>query len=121
MEPDLGLPGARGDGRRQVVFERFGALGAARRVLVVPGRFDEQPAGVAVAGLGDVAAVLLVARRVLRWGQAEVAHQLARMSEAAEVADLGEQPERGSEPDAAERAEPADRVRPWFCGRDLAE
>src|SRR3954447_6787274 len=47
VQADLGLPGA-------IARRRAGAR-APRSVAVVPGRFDEQPAGVAVAGLGDVA------------------------------------------------------------------
>lgn len=39
--------------------------GAPAGVSVVPGRFGQQPAGVAVAGLGDVPAVLLIAAGVL--------------------------------------------------------
>ena len=57
MQPDLCVPGA--VGRR-----RAGGR-AARRVTVVPCGLDEQPAGVAVALLGDVPAVLLVAGAVL--------------------------------------------------------
>jgi hypothetical protein len=53
IEPDVRLPGA------------LVRLGAGRWpsgcVSVVPGRFDQQPAGVAVAGVGDGPAVLLIA------------------------------------------------------------
>ena len=52
MQPDLGVPGA-------LVGLRPG-VGAPGAVAVVPGGLDQQPAGVAVAGLGDVPAVLLV-------------------------------------------------------------
>ncbi len=53
MQTDLGLPCALiGLGAR---------CGSAGCVAAVPGRLDEQAAGVAVAGLGDVAAVLLLA------------------------------------------------------------
>src|SRR5215216_7555560 len=121
VEADLRLPGTRRDGGGDVGRERPGAGGEPGRVLVVPGGLDEQPAGVAVAAPGDVAAVLLVARGVLAGGEAEVAHQLARVREAAEVADLGEQPERRERADAAEAAQPARRIAPRLAGRDLAE
>ena len=81
-------------------------------MAVVPGRLDEQPSGVAVAGFRDVAAVVLVPGGVLARGQAEVAHQLARVAEAAEVTDLGEQAQRGAGGDAAEGAKPGDRIGP---------
>ena len=60
MQADLGLPGARADVRGDTVGEPVGALAAAWSVAVMPGRFDEQPAGVLVAALADVAAVLLL-------------------------------------------------------------
>ena len=53
VQADLGLPGA--------LIGLHAAGGAAGCVAVVPGGFDEQAAGVAVAGAGDVAAVLLIA------------------------------------------------------------
>lgn len=90
-------------------------------MTVVPGGFDEQPAGVLVAAFGDVPAVLLVAGGVLRRGQAEVAHQLARRGEAPDVADLGEQTERRPRRDRAKAAQPCDRVRPRVARRDLLE
>jgi hypothetical protein len=47
----LGLPGAGGDLGRDLVGELGGAGGLAGAVLVIPGRFDQQPPGVRVAGL----------------------------------------------------------------------
>ena len=46
------------------------------RSAVVPGGLDEQPAGVAAAGLGDRSLAALLAAGVLRRGQADVNHQL---------------------------------------------
>ena len=74
------LPGALGDVGRDVRLDGGDALADAGGVLVVPGGLDQQPAGVPVAGLGDVAAVALVAGGVLAGGQAEEAHQLARVA-----------------------------------------
>src|SRR5207253_3214383 len=93
----------------------------AGSVAVVPGRLDEHSPRVAVAGLGDVPPVLLFSGGVLAGGQAEVAHQLAWVREAAEVADLGEQTQRGVSRDAAERPQPRHRVSPRVVGRDLLE
>ncbi len=55
----LRVPGASGDLGRDLAGELGGAGGLARAMLVVPGRLDQQPAGVGVPGLGDVPAVLL--------------------------------------------------------------
>ena len=63
VQADLGLPGAVGG-----VWASGGSAGC---VAVVPGGFDEQSAGVAVAGFGDVAAVLLVAAAVFAGGDAQ--------------------------------------------------
>ena len=93
----------------------------SRRMPVVPGGFDQEAAGVAVAGLGHRAAEVSVAGGVLGDGEAEEAHQLAGGGEAAEVADLGEQRERGQRRDAAEAGEPADRVAPRMARSDLLE
>ena len=57
VQTGLGLPGAIG--------RLWSAVGATRMVAIVPGCLDQQPAGVAVAGLGDVPAVLLVSGGVL--------------------------------------------------------
>jgi hypothetical protein len=98
-----------------------GAGGLAETVLVVPGQLDQQPAGASVPGLGEVAAVLLETGGVLGRGQPEVAHQLARGGEPAEVANLGEQPERGAGRDPAERTQPAERLCPRVGARDPLE
>ena len=58
----------------------------------MPGGLHQQTPGVLVAGLGDMAAVALLAGGVLRRGEPEEAHQQARVAETAEVADLAEQP-----------------------------
>ena len=77
VQADLGVPGARRTGSR--------AAGSGRRgaVAVVPGGLDQQPAGVAVAGLGDVAAVLLIAGGVLARRDPQPGRQFARVREAA--------------------------------------
>ena len=73
----------------------LGGLAGARTdggtVAVAPGGLDEETPHVAVAGLGDPAALLLAAARVLARHQPDEGHELARVLEAAEVADLGDQ------------------------------
>lgn len=73
----------------------------ARRPGVVPGRLDQQAAGVAGARLGDRALPTALTARVLRGRQAEVAHQPRRAGEALEVTDLGAETERREGVDAA--------------------
>ena len=55
MQPILGGPGLAHDGRRGSALARGEAASEMRLVPIVPGRFDEDPAHVAVAGLGDAA------------------------------------------------------------------
>jgi len=54
----------------------------------VPGGLDEQPSCVAVAALGDVAAVLLVSGGVLAGCDPQPGGEFAWVREAAEVADF---------------------------------
>ena len=63
----------------------------ARNALIGPRRFGEQPPRVRIAGLGDPAAADARPTRVFRRDEAEVGHQLARMTEPREVAELGDE------------------------------
>ena len=58
MQADLRVPGARGDVQGDVLGDLADACRSAWWVLVVPGGLDQQPAGVAVAGLGEMSVVL---------------------------------------------------------------
>src|SRR5439155_16640199 len=87
----LGAPGDRdrlGGLAVLAVAERAADGGA---LAVVPGGLDEQPAGVARAGLGDRPEAALLAGRVLRRDQPDVAQQRLGAGEAFEVTDLGAQ------------------------------
>jgi hypothetical protein len=86
LQADLGVP-------RPLVGLRA-AVWAARCLAVVPDRFDEQPAGVVIAGFGDVTAVALVAAGVFAGNDPQPRAQLAWVTGAREVANLGDQPER---------------------------
>ena len=110
-ESDLRLPGS--------VRGVKSAGGASRGVAVVPGSFGEQPSGVAVAALGDVPAMLLIAAGVLAGGDPQPRRKLSGVREAGEVADLGDQTERGQRRDPTERTEFVDLPRPPVLARDV--
>jgi hypothetical protein len=59
------------------------------RETVTPG-FDQQPAGCAVAGLGEAAVFDTRTARMLGWRQSEVGHQLARIGKTRQVAQFGD-------------------------------
>jgi hypothetical protein len=90
-------------------------------VAVVPGGFGQQSAGVPVAALGDVPAVLLIAGGVLAGGDPEPRRELPRVREPSEVADLSDQSERGESPDPAKAAELLDLPRPPVAVGDVLE
>jgi hypothetical protein len=112
-ETDLRVPRA--------VAGRRACGGAPGGAAVVLGRFGEQPAGVALAPLGDVPAVLLIAAGVLAGGDPEPGRELAGVREASEVADLGDQPERGRRRDPAKRPELLGLPRPPVMSSDVLE
>src|SRR5437764_9689160 len=82
----------------------------SRRPPLVPGCFDQQPAGVGVAGLGDRAELAPLAARILAWRQTEERPERLR-PEPLPVADLDGQGERGQRRDAAQTDEPANDLR----------
>src|SRR5204863_8784910 len=88
----LGLPGEREHVRALAGLARLERAAAAGWAAVVPGRLDEQSAGVAAAGLGDLALAAAFAGAVFRRDEAEVAHHPRGAREALPVADLGAQP-----------------------------
>ena len=77
--------------------------------LVVPRRLDQQPAGVAVPGLGDPALGAFVAAGVLGGHQPEVGAD-ARAAQAVPVADLDREGEPGQGGDPAQAAQPSGDV-----------
>src|SRR5262245_15240416 len=85
-QPQLRFPGDLADrpGLRLLPEPQFAA--DPGREAVAPGRLDQQPAGRAIAGLGEAAAFDAGTARMLRWHQPEIGHQLARIGEAREVA-----------------------------------
>ena len=57
----------------------------------MPGGFDQRPARMGVAGLGDRAAAGVGTAGVLGRCESEVVHELPGVVEAVEVTDLGDQ------------------------------
>ena len=68
------------------------------RLAVMPGRLDQQPSGMAVAGLGDRPLDALETAGALGGDQPEIGAD-GGAGEALPVADLDRQPERGQDPD----------------------
>src|SRR4051812_12583010 len=79
------------------------------RVAVGPGALDQEVAHPGVAHLGDRAAPHRLPGGALARHQAEVAHQLARALEAADVADLDPERHRRDQVDAAQRLQRLDQ------------
>ena len=104
-QTELGLHGNGNDLRWLSLPSSFEDKGSSSIVAVVPGGFDQQTAYVNVAGLGDGAAILSIARGVLRRHESEVGHERAWGSEAPHVTDLDEECEGGEGLDASETAE----------------
>ena len=91
------------------------------RQPVVQRGFDEQPAGVGGAGLGDLAQPARLARAVLGRDQPDVAGDRVGVLEASPVTDLGAQPERGQGVDSAQTAQARDRLAPDAVRGELLE
>src|SRR5207245_10153778 len=79
------------------------------RIPIRPRAFDQRAPGVAVPGLGDPALPPPLSGRVLRGGEAEVAHQLARGVEPREIPEFGDHDDGTGELDPAPRL---DRLHP---------
>ncbi len=75
----------------------------------VPGRFDQQPAHVAVADFRDRALSALLAGGALRGHEPDEGHQLRGRPEAVEVADLSDEGERGQRVDPTQATQPRDQ------------
>jgi hypothetical protein len=92
------------------------ALAGAQRgadegmVAIVPGRFDEHPAEMRVAGFGDATLRAFRPARVLRGDEADESHRRGGGGKATRVAQLRRDREGGEVVDAAEAPEPRD---PW--------
>src|SRR5215204_3422306 len=93
-QPQLRLPGDLADRLGLALLPEQQLAADPRREAVTPGGLYQQPAGGAVAGLGKTAAFDARSTRMLGRHQPEIRHQLARIGEAREVAQLGDQRRR---------------------------
>jgi len=81
-----------------------------RRMSVAPGGLNEDVTAMAVAGLGDGAAVLSGGRGVFAGHEADEGHEGSRTREAAKVTELGTKDHGAVSIDASKAAEPPDRL-----------
>jgi hypothetical protein len=88
-QPDLRLPGDVADRLRQALEPASQGLANAGRKAIAPGGFDQDPPGATVASEGEAGASHHVTGRPLARDQAEKRHQLPRIVETAQIADLG--------------------------------
>ena len=80
----------------------------ARPMLIVPRRFNQQPADQRVARSRDAAAAMLLAAGVLARDEPQKRHQGPRRGEPPEVVQLRQDQDRRQRIDAAEAPQPAD-------------
>src|SRR5437867_5776129 len=74
------------------------------------GGLDQQPAHPGVAGLGDVAAALSLARAELAWHEAKVRLDLVGVAEALDIVDRGDEGGGSHGPNAGDRAQALDAL-----------
>ena len=86
----------------------------------MPGRLDQQPAGMAVAGLGARVLAATAATGLLAGHQAQPGPE-GGPGEALPVTDLHRQPEPGQHPDPTQAAQPGDHWRPGWGRRQLTD
>ena len=105
VEPDLGLP-------RKVAVEVVLALLAHGQLRGDLGRketmlhgFDQDPAGVAVTGLGDGAEMTTIAGGRFPGHQAQITHEVTGMIKPSHITQFGDQDGRGGQLEAAQAHE----------------
>jgi hypothetical protein len=81
----------------------------ARPVLIMPRRFDQQPANQRVPGPRDPTAPMFLAGGVLTRHEAEIRHQRAGRVEPAKVMQLGQDQDRRQRVNPAKTPQPTDR------------
>src|SRR5487761_1909228 len=102
-QPQLRLPGHIPDGLRQGFLAPLSAIADACFEPVIPRRLGKQAPGMGVAGLGDTAPAKPIATGVLRGHQAQITHQLARVSKSTDVTNFGHQSDSTDHIDATQR------------------
>src|SRR5712691_2275216 len=111
----LRTPRLSDDGRRLPVAPGGQRVAHRGPMPIGPGGLDEDAPGVRVAGFGQGAPALGLARGILTRDQPQVGHQFPWAVEALEVHDLGEQDHGRQGVDPAEAPQPADGL-PIGCG-----
>jgi hypothetical protein len=82
----------------------------ARRISIAPGRLHNNTSRPPIPGFGDAASLDLVASRVFRGHQTQIAHQLARILKAGEITDLGQHPHSRNEINSPHRLQGRDNL-----------
>ena len=108
MQPLLRRPRLAEDGRGVPGAALGQAASEPRRMAVMPTRLDQDAPDGQIAGFRDTPPALPFPGRGLAWHEAEEGHELPRVQEARQIAELGEQDNGGRGVDPAEAAEPAD-------------
>lgn len=98
----LGLPGNFDHGGRQAVVSCANSRTNACRMAVIPSRLDQQSADATVSRARDRTTLRAVTAGEFGWDEAEVAHQLAGMLEASQIADFSHDGHSGEGIDAAQ-------------------
>ncbi len=107
-EAHLSAPADVLDVSRQMLLSRLNGLGDLGRVAIGLGGLDEGAAGMRVAALRNPAEPTTVAGGVLAGREPEVSHELARLVEAREIAELGDRGDGDDELHAAQRLQRLD-------------
>lgn len=119
VESLLGLPGVGDDARRLSSLTLLQSPRHGRSSTSAPRGLDEHVSAVTVAGFGDRAPALAIARGVLARHESNIGHELPGTLEATEVTDLGDKHHRRMRLDPAEGAQPLDRGAVEGRERDL--
>jgi transposase len=120
-KPQLRFPGEVDNGLRLTLKPRLQRFADPWRKAIVPSRLNEDASCMGVAGLGQAAAALGVAARILGRYQTEVAHELAGMRKPPQVAEFRDQRHGREETDAAQSHEGLDHGQPAPGGCLLAQ
>src|SRR5215831_3226794 len=89
IKPLLGGPGVRDGARGCPILPASQGVSDKRMVAIVPRGFDQDPAEVRVAGLGNPTAGCVGATGMLRRDQADERHETGRGRNASRVAEFG--------------------------------
>ena len=89
-QPDLCLPTRVLDRRGEFFQAALQVPTHLGRIAVRPGPFDQRPTGMGIASLREAALASALATGICRWRQAQIIHELSRVIEAGQVAELSD-------------------------------